>query len=277
VARRRERARAQRSGLALDRDLALLHRLQQRGLGPRRRAVDLVDGGVGETGPGRKRKRPASRMLEPVTSWASRSASPGSPKDRPRIAAKARSKQWVLKRLGNVSIRVDRRRACAAKEAGAAPAHDPRPGTRGARQSALRGWLARMPAGKRGLVLERLRRAHCSAPWGRAERRVGQSRVRAAAGRIVVAAEALSSRLTNLAREDRSMWTRHPTRWARPRSTAFGSCAVVALNWVCRGTRAGRPGAISMPVIFANLAAAAASAACSLEWPSGRPFVPRAE
>ena len=33
----------QRPGLALDRDLALLHRLEQRGLRPRRGAVDLVD------------------------------------------------------------------------------------------------------------------------------------------------------------------------------------------------------------------------------------------
>ena len=43
----------QRVGLALDRDLALLHRLEQRGLRLRRRAVDLVgQQDVGEHGPG---------------------------------------------------------------------------------------------------------------------------------------------------------------------------------------------------------------------------------
>ena len=70
----------QRVRLALDGDLALLHRLEQRGLRLRRRAVDLVgQQHVGEhraragTGTRRHRPPPPSRMSWPVTSEGMRS------------------------------------------------------------------------------------------------------------------------------------------------------------------------------------------------------------
>ena len=56
-------------GRPLDGDLALLHRLEERRLRPRRRPVDLVDEeDVREDRPGTKRRPLPSKMLEPVTS-----------------------------------------------------------------------------------------------------------------------------------------------------------------------------------------------------------------
>ena len=56
----------QGAGRALDRDLALLHRLEQRGLGPRRGPVDLVD----EQDVGEHRARRRTAACRPRTGWS---------------------------------------------------------------------------------------------------------------------------------------------------------------------------------------------------------------